>query len=185
MPRRRRIVPVFGFFAAMLILSHVARAFQDPLFGPTADRRTPARLAVAVTADTAAVVPGRPTMLQVDMVPPPGIHVYAPGNPGYIPVSLTVTALPGVQVRPALYPAGEDYVFGELKERVKVYSRAFQVRQQVVVSREAARTAGASITFGGSVRYQACDDKVCFPPASVPISITLPIAARRPTRTAG
>jgi DsbC/DsbD-like thiol-disulfide interchange protein len=168
----------------MLILNDVTRGFQDPLFGP-ADRRTPARLAVAVAADTAAVVPGRPTMLQIDMVPSPGIHVYAPGNPGYIPVSVTVTAPAGVQVRPALYPAGEDYVFGELKERVKVYSRAFQVRQQVVVSREAAKTAGASISLGGSVRYQACDDKVCFPPATVPISITLPIATRGPTRTAG
>jgi thioredoxin:protein disulfide reductase len=162
----------------MLIVCGVARGSQDPLFGPAADRGTPSRLAVAITADGASVVPGRPTMLHVDMVPAPGIHVYAPGNPGYIPISLTLTPQPGVQVRPALYPTGEDYVFGELEETVKVYSRAFQVRQQVVVSRDAARAAGASITIAGSVRYQACDDKVCFPPATAPVSITLPIAAR-------
>ena len=78
-------------------------------------------------------------------------------------------------MRPSTRP-GEDYVFGELKETVKVYSRAFQVRQQVVVNRAAAKTAGGSLTIAGSVRYQACDDKVCFPPASAPVSIMLPIA---------
>ena len=83
------------------------------------------------------------------MRPAPGIHVYAPGNTGYIPVSVTLTAPAGVQVHAAVYPSGEDYVFGELKETVKVYSRAFQVRQQVVVSRDAAKTAGGSIDDRG------------------------------------
>jgi DsbC/DsbD-like thiol-disulfide interchange protein len=116
------------------------------------------------------------------MRPAPGIHVYAPGNVGYIPVAVTLTVPTGVQVHAAVYPKGEDYVFGELKETVKVYSRAFEVRQQIVVSRDAARAAGASMTIGGSVRYQACDDKVCFPPATAPVTITLPIATRSPTR---
>ena len=83
------------------------------------------------------------------MRPAPGIHVYAPGNAGYIPVSVTLTVPAGVQVHPAVYPSGEDYVFGDLKEIVKVYSRAFQVRQQIVVSREAAKAAGASIDNRG------------------------------------
>jgi hypothetical protein len=52
------------------------------------------------------------------------------------------------------------------------------------VSREAAKAAGVSMTIGGSVRYQACDDKVCFPPATAPVTITLPIATRAPTRAA-
>ena len=118
------------------------------------------------------------------MRPAPGIHVYAPGNPRYIPVSVTITVPPGVQLHAAVYPQGEDYVFGELKETVKVYSRPFQVRQQIVVSRDAAKAAGVAMTIGGSVRYQACDDKVCFPPATAPVTITLPIATRAPTRAA-
>jgi hypothetical protein len=32
------------------------------------------------------------------------------------------------------------------------------------------------------VRYQACNDKVCFPPATAPVTIALPIATRSPTR---
>jgi DsbC/DsbD-like thiol-disulfide interchange protein len=151
-------------------------ASQAPLFPPNADPRTPVRLTVAMAADAAAIVPGRPVTLRLDMVPAPGIHVYAPGNTDYIPVAVTLTPPAGVQTQPALYPRGQDYLFGELKETVKVYSRPFQVRQQIVVSRAAAKAAGRSITLVGSVRYQACDDKVCFPPATAPISITLPIA---------
>jgi thiol:disulfide interchange protein DsbD len=121
--------------------------------------------------------------VRLEMSPAPGIHVYAPGNPDYIPVSVAWTLRTGVQMRPATYPPAEDYVFGELKETVKVYSRRFQVRQEVLVSRTAAKAAGTSITIAGSVRYQACDDKVCFPPATAPVSITLPIAT--PARQQG
>lgn len=186
MRRHWRHISVVLLSTGVLILSAVAHGAQAPLFGPAASPGTPpARLDVAITAGTAAIVPGRPVSLSLDMRPAPGIHVYAPGNAGYIPVSVTLTVPAGVQVHPAVYPAGEDYVFGDLKEIVKVYSRAFQVRQQIVVSREAAKAAGASMEIGGSVRYQACDDKVCFPPATAPISIRLPIAARAPIRAAG
>jgi DsbC/DsbD-like thiol-disulfide interchange protein len=179
---RQHILPILRVPAAVLMLSVAAHASQAPLFGPAVNPQTPARLDVAIRASTAAIVPGRPTVLSLEMRPAPGIHVYAPGNAGYIPVAVTLTVPTGVQVHAAVYPKGEDYVFGELQETVKVYSRAFEVRQQIVVSRDAARAAGASMTIGGSVRYQACDDKVCFPPATAPVTITLPIATRSPTR---
>jgi DsbC/DsbD-like thiol-disulfide interchange protein len=157
----------------------VAAGAQAPFFEPAPDPRQPSRLAISASADVPAVVPGRPVTLRLDMTPARGIHVYAPGNRDYIPVTVTLAASPGVQVRPAVYPPGTDYVFGELEEIVKVYSSPFQVRQPVVVSPAAAKAAGASITITGAVRYQACDDKVCFPPATAPIEITLPIRSPR------
>ena len=165
---------------AAVVVATVAPAAQAPLFGRDADPRTASRLTVAVTADAGIVVPGRMITLSFDMAPGPGIHVYAPGNPDYIPVSVRLEPPAGVQVQPPVYPPGQNYVFGELKETVKAYSRPFQVRQQVVVTRAAAKAAGASITIAGAVRYQACDDKVCFPPATAPVSITLPIARAAP-----
>jgi hypothetical protein len=39
--------------------------------------------------------------------------------------------------------------------------------------RERARVAGAALTISGSLRYQACDDKVCYQPVSVPLSWTV------------
>jgi DsbC/DsbD-like thiol-disulfide interchange protein len=180
MPRHPGRVRILAVLVGALIVAGTAPGAQAPLFEPEGSKRGPARLAVAISADTPAVVPGRPVTLRLDMLPAPGIHVYAPGNSDYIPISVTLIAPAGVQVHAPVYPAGEDYVFGELKETVKVYSRAFQVRQPVVVTRAAAKAAGGSLTIAGSVRYQACDDRVCFPPATVPVSVVLPIAPRAP-----
>jgi DsbC/DsbD-like thiol-disulfide interchange protein len=155
----------------------VAYASQQPPFGARPDPRAPSRLTVAFSADAASVVPGRSMTLRLAMTPAAGIHVYAPGNPDYIPVSVTLQLPAGVQADPAVYPPGEDYVFGELKEIVKVYSRPFEVRQRITVTRAATRAAGSALTIEGSVRYQACTDKVCFPPATAPVSLTVPIAS--------
>jgi DsbC/DsbD-like thiol-disulfide interchange protein len=175
------LVRVVPWFVAASALATAARPAQAP-FEPKTDLRAPSRLSVTMSADAAAIVPGRPTTVRLAMVPAAGIHVYAPGNADYIPVSVTLRLPADVQTQPAVYPPGEDYVFGELKEIVKVYSRPFEVRQRITVTRAAARAAGTAITIDGSVRYQACTDKVCFPPATAPVSLTLPIASG-PTRT--
>jgi DsbC/DsbD-like thiol-disulfide interchange protein len=172
-----RLVRVLPWFVAASAMTVAARAAQAPLFESKTDPRPASRLSVTLSADAATILPGRPTTVRLAMVPAAGIHVYAPGNPDYIPVTVTLRLPSGVQAQPAVYPPGEDYVFGELKEIVKVYSRPFEVRQRITVTRAAARTAGSALTIEGSVRYQACNDKVCFPPATAPVSLTLPIAS--------
>ena len=164
-------------FTAAAALTVVTYATQEPPFGARPDPRAPSRLTVAFSTDAAPVVPGRSVTLRLVMTPAPGIHVYAPGNPDYIPVSVTLRLPAGVHADPAVYPPGEDYVFGELKEIVKAYTRPFEVRQRITVTRAAARSAGSALTIDGSVRYQACTDKVCFPPATAPVSLTVPIAS--------
>ena len=86
----------------------------------------------------------------------------------------------------AVYPASEIYHFKPLDERVEVYSKPFRLR----AGRDAARDAGSAeaagamqtVTITGALEYQACDDKVCFNPARVPISfeISLNTLDRRP-----
>ena len=39
--------------------------------------------------------------------------------------------------------------------------------------------AGAAATVKGTVDYQACDDKVCFPPQSQPFSVDVPVKLAR------
>lgn len=172
-----RCVRVMSPFIAGAALTVVVHAAQEPPFGARPDPRAPSRLTVAFSADAASIVPGRSVTLRLAMTPAAGIHVYAPGNPDYIPVSVTLQLPAGVQADPAVYPPGEDYVFGELKEIVKVYTRPFEVRQRITATRAAARAAGSALTIDGSVRYQACTDKVCFPPATAPVSLTVPIAS--------
>jgi len=172
-----RFVRALAPFTVLAALTVVIQAIQEPPFGARPDARASSRLTVAFSTDAASIAPGRPVMLRLAMTPAPGIHVYAPGNPDYIPVSVTLQLPAGVHADPAVYPPGEDYVFGELKEIVKVYTRPFEVRQRITVTRAAARSAGSALTIDGSVRYQACTDKVCFPPATAPVSLMVPIAS--------
>ncbi len=134
-----------------------------------------------------AVAPGNRFSLAFDVAPHAGMHVYAPGASGYKPVSVTIAPQPFVQVRPLQYPRSEIYFFKPLNERVPVYQKPFRLIQEVLLEgtpqAQAALQGKESLTISGSVEYQACDDKLCFNPASVPVTWTLtlrPILRERP-----
>jgi hypothetical protein len=109
--------------------------------------------------------------------PARGVHVYAPGVTGYKPIALSVQPQPGLLVRAAQYPQSEDYYFRPLNEHVRVYQRSFRIVQDIVIDSspqaEAALKTLTSLTINGVLNYQACDDKVCFTPQSVPLTWTV------------
>jgi hypothetical protein len=123
------------------------------------------------------IAPGNRFALAVKVMPAQHVHVYAPGAQGYRTVKLEMADQPYVRFLPLAYPASEIYFFKPLKERVAVYQRPFTLLQEVVleVSPEAAKAlAGRTeLKLNGSLQYQACDEKQCFNPASVPLSWTL------------
>ena len=133
-------------------------------------RQQPPRLTVAVEPPAAPVAIGQNAALSIRITPNPGIHVYAPGNKDYIPVVVTVTPTAGLAVQAPAFPKAEDFLFGPLAETVKVYSKSFVVAVPVRAEsslRSHVATAGiADLPVGGTVSYQACDEKVCFPPQS-------------------
>src|SRR5262249_4847355 len=125
----------------------------------------------------ASVAVGNRIALALDVTPHRGMHVYAPGASGYRVVTLSLEPQPFVRVLPVKYPASEVYFFRPLNERVPVYQKPFSLLQEVVVegspAAQAALRGKESLTLSGSLEYQACDDKVCFNPASLPLSWTL------------
>ena len=112
--------------------------------------------------------------LVLDVRPASKIHVYAPGASDYKPVRLTLNPQPGVVVRAAQFPTPEDFFFKPLNEHVPVYQRPFRIVQDVMLdpSREgsAALKDVTTLSITGIFEYQACDDKVCFAPQSIPLS---------------
>lgn len=121
--------------------------------------------------------PGTHFSIVLDIKPEARVHVYAPGVTGYKPISLTVQPQPGLVVRAALFPKAEDYYFKPLNEHVPVFPKPFRIVQDVMLdsSREAAATLKEmkTMTIAATLNYQACDDKVCFNPQSVPLTWTL------------
>ena len=118
--------------------------------------------------------PGTHVSIVFDLKPGPRVHVYAPGVTGYKPIAVVIQAQPGLIVREAHFPKAEDYFFKPLNEHVPVFQRPFRVIQDVTIdpSREASAALKdlESMTITGTLTYQACDDKVCFIPQSIPLS---------------
>ncbi len=121
--------------------------------------------------------PGTRLSIVLDIAPGPRVHVYAPGVSGYRPIALTIQPQPGLLLRETHFPTSEDYFFAPLDEHVPVYQKPFRIIQDVEIdpSREAAATVKdmKTMTIAGRLDYQACDDKVCFNPQSVPLTWTL------------
>ena len=115
----------------------------------------------------------------VDATPALHTHVYAPGAVGYKPIAITLQPLAGVIVRQATFPPAEDYFFKPLNEHVPVYQRPFRIIQDVMLdpSPDGTHTLKdvKAVTITGSLDYQACDDRICFAPQSVPLEWTIAV----------
>jgi DsbC/DsbD-like thiol-disulfide interchange protein len=161
-------------------LSSVMVRLGKKLDTPAARISAP-HLDVTTFATDQIVAPGTHFSLVVDVAPGRRVHVYAPGVSGYKPIALNVHPQPGLNVRTAQFPNPTDYFFKPLNEHVKVFDRPFRIIQDVAIDAsrdaEAMLKDRADLTIDGTLDYQACDDKVCFNPQSVPLSWTVGLKA--------
>jgi cytochrome c biogenesis protein CcdA/DsbC/DsbD-like thiol-disulfide interchange protein len=154
------------------LLSIVTLAAQD---GPP----PPARVTPLLEHESAAAGTTLRAALQVTL--PEGLHANSnrPRDPGLIPAVLTVTPQPGVIVEEIVYPEPTDLIQASAPQPLSVYEREFVIG---VVLRIDPAAAG-EITIPARLRYQACDEKLCYLPVAVSSSWTLrvqPAAAGRP-----
>jgi DsbC/DsbD-like thiol-disulfide interchange protein len=131
----------------------------------------PKHLVVATSASAAAVKAGSQVVLAVDVQPNPGIRVYAPGAKGYTPIALTIRPSSGVVVGETQYPKSEVFFFEPLAERVAVYQKPFRLTRTLTIAKTS--KPNARVMVSGTLDYQACDDRICFVPESVPVSWTV------------
>jgi DsbC/DsbD-like thiol-disulfide interchange protein len=130
-----------------------------------------AHLSLVASTSVATVATGGTVTLRIDVTPKPKMHVYAPGQDGYIPIQLTLTGDAAFTAAKAKYPAGEKYVMPALNETQIVYAKPFRITQDITLRPSAAGT----VTVKGSVRYQACDDTICYLPKTVPVEWTMTV----------
>jgi peroxiredoxin len=142
-----------------------------------ASRITTDHLQITTYTSDAVVAPGSVFSLVFDIRPRERMHVYAPGADGYRVIELALDPDPLLVARPVEYPPSEIYFFEPLDERVPVFESPFRLTTTMHVS--AAREHRAEladreiVTITGTLNYQACDDRVCFNPQSVPVSYTV------------
>lgn len=124
--------------------------------------------------------PGSNITLTAEVKLPPDVHVYAPGTKGYKTISMVIEPVAGVQLKAAVYPRSRILFLPAINERVPVFENTFRISQDLQVATAAdfsnsLGTDGKTITITGSIDYQACDSKICYLPASVPVQWQLQV----------
>jgi Disulphide bond corrector protein DsbC len=129
----------------------------------------PLQLTFATSSSVAAVKPGQTVKLFVDVTPRPKMHVYAPGAKDYLPIALELNS-PGVRAGKLTYPASQDWYFEPTKEHVPVFNAPFRLTQDIAVD---ANGKPGTLYVTGVLKYQACDDTICYNPVTAPVSWTI------------
>lgn len=132
------------------------------------------QISVALGASDRTAAPGQRLALFVDVTPKPKMHVYAPGQSGYIPIGLVLDPTAEFKAGAPRFPAPGTYFFAPLKETVKVFDKPFRITVDVTLAltpelRRRA-TAGETLVITGSLDYQACDDAVCYRADRLPVA---------------
>src|ERR1700722_5761552 len=125
------------------------------------------------------VTPGELVRLVVTITPDQDTHIYAPGaeKDHYIVASLTLDPSNLYSVQPTIYPKAEMMHFPESNETEPVYTGRTDLDTSVAatVNKEtlAIFAKDPALHITGSLEYQACTSKVCFPRVKVPLSWTV------------
>lgn len=137
-------------------------------------------LQLALEQSDPIAFPGERVTLTAEVRLPAGVHVYAPGTKDYKPVHLEIDAPAGWPLQPAVYAKSQVLFLPAINERVPVFEGTFRIRQdlQVATAAEFSSSIGAdgkTFTIAGRLAYQACDEKICYLPTSVPVAWKLQV----------
>jgi thiol:disulfide interchange protein len=118
---------------------------------------------VAPYTEATVVAAGSTTRVALTVRLPEGLHVQsdAPRDPSLIPTVLTVEAPSGVTVRHLIYPKPSDFAQAGQPQPLAVFEHEFVTGAELAIASDAPT---GDLVIPGRLRYQACDDRVCFAP---------------------
>ncbi len=136
------------------------------------------QLTASVGASNSSVAPGERVALVIDIELEPDMHVYAPGVEGYIPIDWQMASSAAADVHASEFPKPEKLYLKAIDATVPAYRDHFRLIRDVTIS------AGASgpVTLDGALRYQACDDRVCYIPQTLRLHWTFHAPAGNSSR---
>lgn len=133
-------------------------------------------LKLTYSASDAVVRAGSRLVLALEVELKPRMHVYAPEvEGGYIPIDWEMPESKGWLAFPASYPAARKLHLPAIDETVPVYEGSIQLARELTIGQNREirpLLRDGQLTVEGSFRYQACDDKMCYPPETIPLKWT-------------
>jgi thiol:disulfide interchange protein DsbD len=134
-----------------------------------------------IRADVTPVVesagrPGAAVRAALVVKLPERFHVQsnAPRDPAFIPTVLAIDAPAGVRVSEIVFPAATDLKQAGQSQPLAVFEHEFAIGVQFELAPD---LKAASIDVPAQLRYQACDDKLCYPPATADVRWMLDVGA--------
>jgi len=143
-------------------------------FAATPPPQSAPNIEVSGTLSVDKVQRGRPAQAMVAMDIPSGFHVHSsrPLEKFLISTQLQVEAPKGVRVGPVIYPRALLRNLKFSKSKVAVYEGRTTMRFNVTVP---AGFSSDSTEVKARLRYQSCNDEVCFPPQTREVKIPIRI----------
>ncbi len=135
-----------------------------------------------VSAPIPTVIQGTPGSVDLRFHIASGYHINSnqPAEEFMIPTALHLTATTDIVLGKITYPPGQDVSFEFAPEqKLNVYSGNFAVG---VVVRPLHTVPPGKYMMRGSLKYQACDDRACYPPKLLPVEFEVRVAKAPPPR---
>jgi len=131
-------------------------------------------LKITASASNSVARPGLRIALSLDIEIKPGMHLYAPGVQGYIPIDWQLEGGgPAAKRHPFNYPPSRMLRLDVIQETVPVYRGRIRIVREITFGQEADLktlvSSSGHLAVKGSFHYQACDDRKCYLPQDVPL----------------
>jgi len=131
-----------------------------------------------------SVTSGKPATVQLGFKIAEGYHInsHQPGSELLIPTRLQLNPPTDIGVGSIVYPKGHDLTLAIAPDQpLNVYTGEFLITGKVSATRSA--TPGKYMVHG-QLKYQACNDRACFPPKLAPVEFEVKVLKRTSTSTA-
>jgi len=121
------------------------------------------------------VQPGFHAEFQIDLQILKGFHIQAnpASEPYLIATTLKLESVEGIKTSDPVYPKGISFQLNGSEKAISTYEGTITIK--VLLDVDAHAESGERI-LKGSLRYQGCDARTCFPPVTIPFEEKIKVA---------
>ncbi|GGG96451.1 protein-disulfide reductase DsbD domain-containing protein [Silvibacterium dinghuense] len=168
----RSPLPVLAFFLLCASLSAQKMPWESDSSAASKEGAQPQSVEY-LFPEQVSVPAGKDAVVELHFRVKPGMHInsHQPREKGLIPTQLIVAeGGPGsgtVDVSAVDFPSGGDFSLPSMpSEKLSVYTGEFVLRAHIHAN------AGDHM-LEAALRYQACDDRSCYPPRKAPVAVNI------------
>jgi|GEM_PF-2078553 len=137
------------------------------------DKNMPAQ-ALTVTAAKVNLTAGGTGEAVIELKVMDGYHINAnpPSEPSLKPTEVEIQSANGITAEKPVYPKAINKKFGFSDKPLDVYEKTVAIKVKL---RAAGNATKGQQLLNGVLRYQACDNEVCYPPTKLDLMIPVTI----------